>query len=49
MILSVFQWIVDGRKNFSGPRMDVDVISGQVAAGGEPADYAVEHGIPQDK
>ncbi|OJJ99299.1 hypothetical protein ASPACDRAFT_1901933 [Aspergillus aculeatus ATCC 16872] len=46
MILSVFQWIVDGRKNFSGPRMDVDVISGQVAAGGEPADYAVEHGIP---
>lgn len=24
-VISTFQWFVDGRKNYSGPRMDVDV------------------------
>lgn len=33
MVVSIFQWFVDGRKNFTGPRMDVDIISGQVAPG----------------
>lgn len=32
-LVSIFQWFVDGRKNFTGPRMDVDIISGQVAPG----------------
>lgn len=30
-IISAFQWIVDGRKNFVGPRMDVDPLEGEVA------------------
>lgn len=30
-IISSFQWIVDGRKNFVGPRMDVDPLEGEVA------------------
>lgn len=25
LVISTFQWIIDGRKNFTGPRMDVDV------------------------
>ncbi|GKZ28894.1 hypothetical protein AbraIFM66950_001518 [Aspergillus brasiliensis] len=32
-LVSIFQWFVDGRKNFVGPRMDVDIISGQIAPG----------------
>ncbi|OJJ84428.1 GABA permease GabA [Aspergillus glaucus CBS 516.65] len=30
-IISSFQWIVDGRKNFVGPRMDADPLEGEVA------------------
>ncbi|KAF5864768.1 hypothetical protein ETB97_006613 [Aspergillus alliaceus] len=30
LIISTFQWIVDGRKNFTGPRVDVDVIAGVI-------------------
>lgn len=33
LIISTFQWIVDGRKNFTGPRVDVAVLSGEVAVG----------------
>lgn len=42
LIVSLFQWIIDGRKNFTGPRMDVDVISGQVAMGGEATEEVVQ-------
>ena len=35
LIVSTFQWFVDGRKNFVGPRIDVDVISGELSAGGD--------------
>jgi hypothetical protein len=30
LIVSTFQWIVDGRKNFTGPRVDVDVLAGVI-------------------
>ncbi|THC98479.1 hypothetical protein EYZ11_002064 [Aspergillus tanneri] len=33
LIISTFQWVVDGRKNFIGPRIDVDIITGEVATG----------------
>lgn len=33
LIISTFQWFADGRKNFTGPRADVDVIAGEVAGG----------------
>lgn len=36
-IISTFQWIVDGRKNFTGPRMDVDVLAGEVAVNAVPS------------
>lgn len=26
LIISTFQWIIDGRKNYTGPRMNVDVV-----------------------
>ncbi|KAF7588850.1 hypothetical protein BBP40_005097 [Aspergillus hancockii] len=29
-IVSGFQWIVDGRKNFTGPRVDIDVLAGVI-------------------
>lgn len=32
LIISTFQWVVDGRKNFTGPRMSVDVVPGVVSA-----------------
>jgi hypothetical protein len=25
IIISVFQWFIDGRKNFTGPRVDVTI------------------------
>lgn len=31
LVISTFQWFVDGRKNFTGPRVDVAVLSGEVA------------------
>ncbi|KAF9892832.1 hypothetical protein FE257_000421 [Aspergillus nanangensis] len=40
LIISSFQWIVDGRKNFTGPRIDV-VLTGEVAPqAGEAGDYS---------
>jgi choline transport protein len=26
-VISTFQWIVDGRKNFTGPRVHMDILS----------------------
>lgn len=31
IIISVFQWFVDGRKNFTGPRIDLGVDGLEVA------------------
>ena len=32
LIISTVQWFVDGRKNFKGPRMDLDVLQRGVSA-----------------
>ena len=45
LIISTFQWFVDGRKNFTGPRADVDVIAGEVAGG----EFYGEHKGGQDE
>lgn len=29
-IISTIQWFVDGRKNFVGPRFEVEVLAGEV-------------------
>ena len=39
-IISTITWIVDGRKNYVGPRFEVEVLGGQ--AGEQPVP-AVEH------
>lgn len=31
-VISVIQWIVDGRKNFVGPRIEMEVFNGEVGA-----------------
>ncbi|PWY92687.1 amino acid permease [Aspergillus heteromorphus CBS 117.55] len=49
LVISMFQWIVDGRKNFTGPRMDVDVLSGQVGAGSDPVEEVVQQNDLQEK
>lgn len=36
LIISLFQWIVDGRKNFHGPRIDIDELTQGVAIGQAP-------------
>lgn len=33
-IISTITWFVDGRKNYVGPRIEMEVLSGQV--GGQP-------------
>jgi hypothetical protein len=35
-IISTIQWFVDGRKNFVGPRIEMEVLSGQI--GSTPAE-----------
>ncbi|KAH8426699.1 GABA permease GabA [Aspergillus melleus] len=45
LIISTFQWFIDGRKNFTGPRADVDVIAGEVAGG----EFYGEHKGGQDE
>ncbi|KAJ5248811.1 hypothetical protein N7468_000262 [Penicillium chermesinum] len=39
IIISVFQWIVDGRKNFTGPRIDLGVDGAEVIPAGHDHDY----------
>lgn len=29
-VISTITWIVDGRKNFVGPRIEVEILSGEV-------------------
>ena len=30
LVISTFQWVIDGRKNFTGPRADVDILAGVI-------------------
>lgn len=45
LVISTFQWFVDGRKNYTGPRMnsDVDVLAGVVVASDDHKPEEGEH------
>lgn len=46
LIISTFQWIIDGRKNYTGPRIDVEVVPAVAAvddANAEPKGKEAEH------
>ncbi|RJE19499.1 Gaba permease [Aspergillus sclerotialis] len=46
LIISTFQWIIDGRKNYTGPRVNVDVVPAVVVANetnDEPKGTAADH------
>lgn len=36
LIISLLQWFIDGRKNFTGPRVDIDELSHGVTVGQAP-------------
>jgi choline transport protein len=36
LLVSVVQWFVDGRKNFTGPRVDIDALQNGEVVGMEP-------------
>jgi hypothetical protein len=36
IIISLFQWVIDGRKNFTGPRISLDELSHGVTMGQAP-------------
>ena len=36
IIVSIGQWFVDGRKNFTGPRIDVDALQNGDVVGMDP-------------
>ncbi|RHZ71534.1 hypothetical protein CDV55_108512 [Aspergillus turcosus] len=49
IVISVIQWIVDGRKNFTGPRTDMDILTGQLPAGQYNSKSDATHGEPLEK
>jgi uncharacterized membrane protein len=49
IVISTIQWFVDGRKNFTGPRNDMDILTGQLPAGHYPVDSNAAHVVPQEK
>jgi choline transport protein len=36
LVISVVQWFVDGRKNFTGPKVNIDELQNGVVAGMDP-------------
>lgn len=42
LIISVIQWIVDGRKNYTGPQIDVDALRGGAVVGMAPVESNAE-------
>lgn len=42
-VISCITWIVDGRKNYVGPRIEVEVLAGQTGGQPEQPIPAVEH------
>ncbi|GIC86734.1 GABA permease GabA [Aspergillus udagawae] len=50
IVISTIQWFVDGRKNFTGPRTDMDILTGQLPAGHYPVDNSnAAHVVPHEK
>jgi choline transport protein len=43
LVISMVQWYVDGKKNFTGPRIDVDALQNVAVVGMEPA-FSSEEG-----
>lgn len=41
VLVSAFQWFVDGRKNFTGPRINLDDLAHGVTIGEAPLDQQV--------
>jgi hypothetical protein len=41
VVVSVFQWFIDGRKNFTGPRVNLDELAHGVTMGEAPLDQQV--------
>ncbi len=37
LIVSIVQWFVDGKKNFTGPRIDVEALQNGDVVGTDPA------------
>ncbi|KAM0105835.1 hypothetical protein ACP6JB_008564 [Aspergillus fumigatus] len=49
IVISAIQWVIDGRKNFTGPRTDMDILTGQLPVGHYPVDSNAAHVVPQGK
>ncbi|GAB1198893.1 hypothetical protein APSETT444_008223 [Aspergillus pseudonomiae] len=49
LVISTFQWVIDGRKNFTGPRSDVDILAGVVEEVPTHAETAETHGKSDGK
>lgn len=45
LVISVFQWIVDGRKNFTGPRVNLDGLAQGVPVGEAPMEFSSEEKV----
>jgi len=43
LFISTFQWFIDGRKNFTGPRADVDLEILEAMQTNEPSDATHQH------
>ena len=37
-MVSIFQWFIDGRANFTGPRLDIDALQNGEVVGIAPGD-----------
>jgi choline transport protein len=40
LVVSVVQWFVDGKRNFHGPRVDIDALQNGEVVGMEPTGYS---------
>jgi hypothetical protein len=49
LFISTFQWFVDGRKNFTGPRADVGLEVLEAMKSHEPNDAAAQHSKVADE
>ncbi len=48
LIVSVIQWFVDGRKNFTGPQIDVDALKSGEVVGMAPTESNVAGGRSEE-
>jgi choline transport protein len=42
LVISMVQWYVDGKKNFTGPRIDVDALQNGEVVGMDPVSSSEE-------